>query len=281
MFLCLTVEQRGIMVEPVTAALAGIALVQKSVSFIKDNIQTCQDIGQIIGHVENAMIGEQQVIKARDKKGADPFATENVAQEIIDAKLAREQLNEIRTLVNYRFGPNTWQEILTERKRRIDSKKQAIREERARKQKQMREIAEIIKYGGIGIVSVAFIGLVIYIMMILAKPANAIEVWGQEKSEPFDECHDFKVDVMICMNEGAEATYARYGREYKGTLPRSDMYTMCRLKKSEWFEKDMNKRANDTSYKCTYQHPQGLPDIQLTTGPRFNCPRNIECKVRK
>ena len=41
---------------------------------------------------------------------------------------------------------------------------------------------------------------------------------------------------------------------------------MCRLKKSEWFEKDMNKRANDTSYKCTYQHPQGLPDIQLTTG---------------
>ena len=22
-------------------------------------------------------------------------------------------------------------------------------------------------------------------------------------------------------------------------------------------------------------------DIQLTTGPRFNCPRNIECKVRK
>ena len=52
MFLCLTVEQRGIMVEPVTAALAGIALVQKSVSFIKDNIQTCQDIGQILGHVK-------------------------------------------------------------------------------------------------------------------------------------------------------------------------------------------------------------------------------------
>ena len=266
------------MVEPVTAALAGIALVQKSVSFIKDNIQTCQDIGQIIGHVENAMIGEQQVIKARDKKGADPFATENVAQEIIDAKLAREQLNEIRTLVNYRFGPNTWQEILTERKRRIDAKKQAIREERARKQKQMREIAEIIKYGGIGIVSIAFIGLVIYIMMILAKPANAIEVWGQEKSEPFDECHDFKVDVMICMNEGAEATYARYGREYKGTLPRSDMFTMCRLKKQEWFVDD--KGGKDMSYKCTYEHPQDLPDLIMTTGTRYQCPRNIQCKVK-
>ena len=53
--------------EPVTTALAGIALVKKSVDFIKRNIQTCQDIGQIMGHIDNAMNAEQQVIKARDK----------------------------------------------------------------------------------------------------------------------------------------------------------------------------------------------------------------------
>ena len=35
-------------------------------------------------------------------------------------------------------------------------------------------------------------------------------------SEP-DECQDFKTDVFICMNEGAESVYARYGREYKGS----------------------------------------------------------------
>ena len=54
--------------EPVTTALAGIALVKKSVDFIKENIQTCQDIGQIIGHVENAMIGEQLQLKLEIKK---------------------------------------------------------------------------------------------------------------------------------------------------------------------------------------------------------------------
>ena len=81
--------------------------------------------------------------------------------------------------------PNTWQEILTERKRRIDAKKQAIREERARKQKQMREIQEIIKYGGIGIVSIAFIGLVIYIMMILSKPAKRNRSMGSRKIRTF------------------------------------------------------------------------------------------------
>ena len=121
------------MVEPVTTALAGIALVTKSVEFIKSNIQTAQDIGQFVGAIENAFEGEKQCIKARE--GKDQFATENIAQEIIDAKLAREHLNEMKNLINLRFGPNTWQEILTERKRRIDAKKQAIREEKARKLK--------------------------------------------------------------------------------------------------------------------------------------------------
>ena len=253
------------MVEPVTTALAGIALVTKSVEFIKSNIQTAQDIGQFVGAIENAFEGEKQCIKARE--GKDQFATENIAQEIIDAKLAREHLNEMRNLINLRFGPGTWQEILTERKRRIDARKQAIREERARKQKQAEEIGEIIKYAGIGVVVIGFLALVIYIMVILMKPAKAA-----------DECQDFKTDVFICLNEGADATYARYGREYKGTLPRSDMFTMCRLKKQEWFVDD--KGGKDMSYKCTYEHPQDLPDLIMTTGPRYQCPRNIQCKVK-
>ena len=153
--------------EPVTTALAGIALVKKSVDFIKSNIQTCQDIGQIMGHIDNAMNAEQQVIKARDKKGADPFATENVAQEIIDAKLAREQLNEIRTLVNYRFGPNTWGEILAERKRRIDAKKEAIREAKRKKAKQMRDIQDLFTYACYGLAVIGMLGAIGYVVYVV------------------------------------------------------------------------------------------------------------------
>ena len=153
--------------EPVTTALAGIALVKKSVDFIKSNIQTCQDIGQIMGHIDNAMNAEQQVIKARDKKGADPFATENVAQEIIAAKLAREQLNEIRTLVNYRFGPNTWGEILAERKRRIDAKKEAIREAKRKKAKQMRDIQDLFTYACYGLAVIGMLGAIGYVIYVV------------------------------------------------------------------------------------------------------------------
>ena len=76
------------------------------------------------------MIGEQQIIKIRDKSGADPFATENVAQEIIDAKIAREHLNEFRNLINLRFRSKYLARDTTERKRRIDEAKE-------RKEKQL------------------------------------------------------------------------------------------------------------------------------------------------
>lgn len=198
------------MVEPVTAALTGIALVKKSVDFIKSNIQTCQDIGQIFGHIDAALNGQQECIKIRDKKGADPFATENVAQEIIDAKIAQEHLNEMKNLINLRFGPNTWQEILTERKRRIDERKQAIKEAKARKLKQQKEILEIIKYSGIGIICIVFVVLVIYIMSIM-NSAKAIEIWGKEQQVKVDPCVDYMTDVLVCLNEGPD-TAAKHWR---------------------------------------------------------------------
>ena len=156
------------MVEPVTTVLTGIALVTKSVEFIKSNIQTAQDIGQFVGAIENAFEGEKQCLKARDKSGADPFATENVAQEIIDAKIAREHLNELRNLINLRFGPNTWQEILAERKRRIDEAKERKRKAIAERNRKRKEIQDLFTYAtiGIGVIfTVCLIGYAVFIVL--------------------------------------------------------------------------------------------------------------------
>ena len=40
----------------------------KSVKFIKDNISTAQDIGQIAGQIDNLLTGEKQVQEQRAKK---------------------------------------------------------------------------------------------------------------------------------------------------------------------------------------------------------------------
>ena len=51
--------------EPISTALAGIALVQQSVEFVKKNIETVQDIGQIIDVVDKALDGQQHINRQR------------------------------------------------------------------------------------------------------------------------------------------------------------------------------------------------------------------------
>jgi len=202
------------MVEPVSAVLTGIALVKKSVDFIKTNIATAQDVGDIIGHVDKALNGQQQVIKARDKANVDHFATENVAKEIIDAKLAQEQLYEMKQLIDHRFGHGTWSYILEERKRRIDKHKQAVKEARAKKLKQQREMYEMVRLGFVVLAVIAFIAVVIGITFkfVLAHPIE-----GDEKSCKLYEPKYF----MICMNEG---------RGYADT----ELYLDYQMEKDNW-----------------------------------------------
>ena len=74
----------------VAEVLTGIALVKQATDFIKQNIETAKDIGDIAGEIDNLIKGESESQKARFKKarGFSNFDTESVAQETIDAKLA-------------------------------------------------------------------------------------------------------------------------------------------------------------------------------------------------
>ena len=196
------------MVEPISAALAGIALVKKSVDFIKTNITAVQDIGDVISHVDNALNGQQQVIKEREKKGADPFAVENVAKEVIDAKLAQEALYEMKQLINARFGHGTWEYILEERKKRIDKKKQAVKEARAAKLKKQKEMYEMVRMVSIGIAILLFVvvAIGITIKFVLAHPVE-----GDDKS-----CKLYQPKYyLICLSEGRGYADTQLYLDYK------------------------------------------------------------------
>lgn len=209
------------MVDPVTAGaavLSGIKLVKQSVDFIKQNIQTCNDIGDIIDHIDKAMMGEQQVIKARDSKNVDRFAIDNVAKEVIDARLAREQLNEMKNLINLRFGPGTWEFILQERKKRIDAKKQAIKEEKARRLKKRQEIEEYVKYGFIALFTILFLGVAIGITVKFFVSTSE-PVYAHEMEYDDGTCLVYNPKYFImCMNEGREFADTELYLEYKKQL---------------------------------------------------------------
>lgn len=130
------------MVEPISSTLAGIALVQKSVEFIKSNINTVNDISQIAGALDGLFAGEKQVQKERYGGKSLLGQTKDAANSVIDAKLAQEKLEEISILIDNRFGYGTWRQIVNERARRISEEKERIRKQKALERKKREEFME-------------------------------------------------------------------------------------------------------------------------------------------
>ena len=161
--------------------VAGIQLVKQSVAFIKDNINTCKDISEIAGSIDELFEGKKQVDKRRNKKDgvslAAQFGVKSVAHEIIDAKLAAEELYNVSVLVDQRFGHGTWQTILTERNKRIEQAKAARKEQIRVRRQQQAELMELAKYFFIGLVGIVFIVILAVIYSIVARddPLNLMK----------------------------------------------------------------------------------------------------------
>jgi len=156
----------------VAEVLTGIALVQQSVKFIKENISTAQDIGQIATQIDDLFRGEKETQKARAKKSGtglgDQFGVDTVAKEVIDAKLAAEQLREVATMVDMRFGHGTWASILAERAKRIQEVKEAAAAARREKIQKSIEFEESMKQVFIvSAVIVSALGLFILLFVVL------------------------------------------------------------------------------------------------------------------
>ncbi len=185
------------MVEPVTAVLSGIALFKQATSFIKDNINTVNDISGVAKQIDQMFTGQQQINKQRSKDAnstANELGLSNVTESIIDAKLAQEQMREIKNMINLRFGHGTWDEILMERKRRIDAVKEEKKIARKKKMQKQKEMMDVAKQASIGI-GVIF---TIVAMCVIAYVALAEEI-------DTAECMVFKPKYyMVCMNEGHE-----------------------------------------------------------------------------
>jgi hypothetical protein len=157
---------------PIAEILTGIALVQQSVAFIKNNISTAKDIGEIAGQIDDLFRGEKEAQQARNKKAGgglgDQFGVDTVAKEMIDAKIAAEKLQEVAALVDMRFGHGTWKGIVAERAKRIQEAKEAAAAARRQRLQEAKEFEEMMKQivlvAGVLIMS---IGLFIYLFAVV------------------------------------------------------------------------------------------------------------------
>jgi hypothetical protein len=153
--------------EPISTALAGIALVKGATDAIKSAIGTANDISEIAGFIDQLFEGQSQVNKERNKKsGVNAMdGIGSVASEMIDAKLAQEKLYEVSVLVDLRFGNGTWKGIVEERARRIQAQKQHQKQIAIEKAQQRKEIFDgltILFYLIMGVVAFGLIALVAF-----------------------------------------------------------------------------------------------------------------------
>jgi len=221
--------------------LTGIALVQKSVSFIKENISTINDISGIAKQIDGFFTGSDQMNKKKGKgmSIAQQFGSvESSANDFINMKLLEEQRNELRQLVNLRFGPTTWDEIIAERANRISEAKEANRLQRVEARQQQKEFIDTLQTVGIifCVIAVVIIGFVVTF--------NAYADGYKYKSKD----------------------YTRQQKIQKGIIVLPTM-TTCRLKKRKVYK---DKLA------CIYQGAQKTFTLDFTDIAN-GCPRQYQC----
>ena len=152
--------------DPISTGLAGIALVQKSVDFIKSNINTVNDIKDIAGALDGLFEGEKQVQKKRFGDKSIIGQSKEAAHSVIDAKLAQEQLQEISVMIDNRFGYGTWRAIIAERNKRIAEEKEAIRQAKIAERKRIEERNEMIKLGATVLSIVAVVSTIMVLIVV-------------------------------------------------------------------------------------------------------------------
>ncbi len=225
----------------VAEILTGIALVQKSVEFIKSNINTVSDIKGIAKQIDGFFEGEAQMNKKSGTVGIkEQFGIESTASDFIDRKLLEEKRTELKNIINLRFGPTAWDQILAERANRINEAKEAVRLKRIEKRQQQKEIIDTLQTMGIIFCVVAVI--VICIVMVFKAYADTYEYTPKD--------------------------YTRQQKIHRGEIILPIM-TTCRLMKQKVFKDKM---------ACIYVGAQKTYEMEFTD-ISIGCPRKYKCKL--
>lgn len=143
----------------VAETMAALAVAKGAVSGVKAVIETCKDVSEVAGHIDQMFNARDQVDKKMTKKGNAEWneylkgklkdgeeqegeSISDITAEVIEKKQIEEQIEHMRRMLNRRFGSGTWDEILALREQRIAEnkiKRKKARIRRAREKEEMKE----------------------------------------------------------------------------------------------------------------------------------------------
>ena len=129
------------MVEPISATLTGIALARQGFEFLKNAKEGVSDAQQIGQALTSIFEGHRQFNEKR--YSSNPIKFGDVASEEIEYRQMLEDLDELRVLIDRRFGFGTFTKIKQEYQERVAAQKE---QEKLDRQAHVRKMAKYREY---------------------------------------------------------------------------------------------------------------------------------------
>ena len=156
--------------EPITTAVAAVAAASNAIAFIKARINDVQSVADISQQIGTLFDCQKKLNDERNKQASVGDITfKSSIDAVLEAKKLQEQMNEIRTMINLRFGPDTWQEIVDLHNKKLREQKEAQAKARREAIRKAKEFEETLKTALVicGVVGVA-IALLVFLMVSVA-----------------------------------------------------------------------------------------------------------------
>jgi hypothetical protein len=176
----------------------------------------------------------------------EQFGIGSSATDFIDRKLLEEKRQELKNIINLRFGPQAWDQIIAERANRINEAKEAQRKARLQAKKRQDELLETVKWVGIVFTCIGVLlgGLVVGVK-VFAK--------GKIYHPPNDSQTKYK-------------PLTRQQKINQGIITPPTM-TLCRLMKQKVYKDKM---------ACIYKGAQKTYELEFAD-IRVGCPKSYRC----
>ena len=156
--------------EPITTAVAAVAAASNAIAFIKARINDVQSVADISQQIGTLFDCQKKLNDERNKQaGVGDIKFKNSIDAVLEAKKLQEQMNDIRTMINMRFGPDTWQEIVDLHNKKLREQKEAQAKARREAARKAKEFEETLKTALVicGVVGVA-VALLVFLMVSVA-----------------------------------------------------------------------------------------------------------------
>ena len=157
--------------EPITTAVAAVAAASNAIAFIKARINDVQSVADISQQIGTLFDCQKKLNDERNKQASvGDISFKSSIDAVLESKKLQEQMNEIRTMINLRFGPDTWQEIVDLHNKKLREQKEAQAKARREAIRKAKEFEETLKTVLIitGVIVVA-VGLFVFLMISVAR----------------------------------------------------------------------------------------------------------------